>query len=251
MQQKQQTYTHFGYETVTQAEKTAKVGEVFDSVANRYDLMNDLMSFGLHRIWKSLTTHLSFIKTGNIVLDCAAGTADISKKLAQLVGDTGQVIVSDINQTMLGLGRAKLIDAGLVENIEYVTANAESLPFRENYFDAITIGFGLRNVTDITNALACMQTILKPGGALIILEFSKPSLPGLAAIYDLYSFKVLPNLGKMIVGDRDSYQYLAESIRKHPDQMNLKSLLCAAGFDKVDYYNFSGGIVALHKAYKF
>lgn len=242
--------THFGYSTVKTSEKVEKVAEVFHSVAAKYDLMNDFMSMGIHRLWKRATIEQSGVRQGQAVLDLAGGTGDLTARFSVMVGSTGQVILADINDSMIKVGRSRLIDKGLIGNIKYVQANAECLPFPENSFDCITIAFGLRNVTDKQAALESMFRVLKPAGRLMILEFSKPQAPGLAPFYDFYSFKILPKLGKAIADDPDSYQYLAESIRMHPDQEKLKDMMEQAGFEKTSYQNMSGGIVALHKGYK-
>ncbi|MCF6219242.1 MAG: bifunctional demethylmenaquinone methyltransferase/2-methoxy-6-polyprenyl-1,4-benzoquinol methylase UbiE [Gammaproteobacteria bacterium] len=247
--QKNET-THFGFQQVATEEKAGKVAEVFHSVASNYDVMNDVMSFGVHRLWKRYTIDMARARPGNRVLDLAGGTGDLSKKFAKQVGPTGEVVLSDINSSMLGQGRIRLTDEGVLDNIRYVQANAEALPFPDNHFDVITIAFGLRNVTDKAKALASMYRVLKPAGRLLVLEFSKPVVPGLAPIYDTYSFKILPKMGKMIAGDEESYRYLAESIRVHPDQETLKQMMTEVGFERVDYHNLSGGIVALHRGYK-
>jgi demethylmenaquinone methyltransferase/2-methoxy-6-polyprenyl-1,4-benzoquinol methylase len=243
--------THFGYETVNTKEKQGKVAEVFHSVANKYDVMNDLMSLGIHRLWKRLTIEKSGVRRGHSVLDLAGGTGDLTAKFSRIVGETGQVILGDINDSMLKVGRSRLTDKGYVGNIEYVQANAECLPFPDNSFDCITIAFGLRNVTDKDAALASMYRVLKPGGRLLVLEFSKPVAPGLSPVYDFYSFNVLPFMGKVIANDSESYRYLAESIRMHPDQETLKDMMHTAGFERCDYENLTGGIVALHRGFKF
>ena len=240
----------FGYQEVPVNEKATKVAEVFHSVASRYDLMNDLMSFGIHRIWKFITLQLSAVREGDTVLDIAGGTGDMTKRFSRLVGEKGQVILADINHSMLQVGRARLLDQGVVGNIHTVQANAECLPFPDNSFHCVCIAFGLRNVTHKQKALASMYRVLKPGGRLLILEFSKPRFPGLKPLYDAYSFSVLPKLGKMIAGDSASYQYLAESIRRHPDQETLKVMMEEAQFLNVRYHNLSGGIVALHQGIK-
>ena len=242
--------THFGFKDVPWEEKQKKVAGVFHSVAQKYDVMNDLMSFGIHRLWKRFTIEMSGVRTGNRVLDLAGGTGDLTAKFSRIVGPTGQVILSDINDSMLKVGRERLVDKGIVGNVEYVQANAEALPFPDNHFNAITIAFGLRNVTDKDKALRSMYRVLKPGSPLLVLEFSKPVLKLLNPIYDTYSFKLLPLMGKLIANDAESYQYLAESIRMHPDQETLKGMMDAAGFERTEYFNLSGGIVALHRGYK-
>ena len=242
--------THFGYETVDATEKAGKVADVFHSVAAKYDIMNDLMSGGVHRLWKQFTIEASCARRGHKILDIAGGTGDLAYKFSKIVGKDGQVILSDINDSMLSVGRDKLTDRGIAGNIEYVQANAESLPFPDNYFDCITIAFGLRNVTDKDKALRSMYRILKPGGRLLVLEFSKPSNGLLEKAYDTYSFRILPTMGKLVADDAESYRYLAESIRMHPDQDTLKQMMQDAGFDRVDYHNMTGGIVALHKGLK-
>ncbi|KEI35303.1 ubiquinone/menaquinone biosynthesis methyltransferase UbiE [Francisella sp. W12-1067] len=248
---KENKTTDFGFTEVPWEEKQKKVAGVFHSVAAKYDLMNDLMSFGIHRIWKKQTISKAGIRKGDRVLDLAGGTGDLAYKFCQLVGSQGKVVLSDINSSMLEVGKEKLTNKGCVGNIEYVQANAECLPFPDNFFDCITISFGLRNVTDKDKALASMCRVLKPSGRLLVLEFSKPIIPMLAKVYDEYSFKALPFLGKIITQDADSYKYLAESIRKHPDQETLKQMMLAAGFDSVEYQNMTGGIVALHTGYKY
>jgi demethylmenaquinone methyltransferase/2-methoxy-6-polyprenyl-1,4-benzoquinol methylase len=242
--------THFGYQTVPEHEKAGRVRAVFDSVATRYDLMNDLMSFGIHRLWKRQAVTLSGVRRGWRVLDLAAGTGDLSARFATLVGAEGQVVFSDINAAMLAQGRARMADEGLAGNLEYVQADAQHLPFPEDHFDCVTIAFGLRNVTDKDLALAAMYRVLKPGGRALILEFSRPTQKPLKLAYDLYSFQVLPRLGRMVAGDPDSYRYLAESIRMHPDQETLRGMMERAGFERCEYFNLSGGIVAIHRGYK-
>ncbi len=243
--------THFGYKTVDTRDKASMVAEVFHSVAGKYDLMNDLMSMGIHRLWKRFTIDLSGVRAGQKVLDLAGGTGDLTKRFSRIVGDQGQVVLADINDSMLMVGRDKLRNEGVVGNVHYVQANAEALPFPDNHFDAITIAFGLRNVTDKDTALRSMYRVLKPGGRLLVLEFSKPDSALLSQAYDVYSFKVLPAMGKLVAGDAESYQYLAESIRMHPDQDTLKAMMLDAGFDEVEYHNLTGGIVALHRGFKF
>ena len=243
--------THFGFQQVPLEDKARKVAEVFHSVAHKYDLMNDLMSLGLHRIWKRIAVEMTGLRAGQRVLDLAGGTGDLAALMAPLVGDQGEVVLSDINASMLDVGRARLVDRGIVGNVTFVQADAESLPFPDSHFDCITIAFGLRNVTNKDRALASMFRVLKPGGRLLVLEFSKPTLAALRPIYDAYSFKVLPVLGKAITGDAASYQYLAESIRMHPDQETLKQMMQTAGFERVEYFNMTAGVVAVHRGYKF
>lgn len=242
--------THFGYQQVPRAEKVRRVGAVFDSVAERYDIMNDLMSLGVHRLWKRFTVELAGVRRGQRVLDVAGGSGDLSARFAPLVGADGEVILADINAAMLEQGRRRLIDRGIVGNVRFAQLNAEHLPFADDSFDCITIAFGLRNVTDKDAALRAMYRVLKPGGRALVLEFSKPVAPGLQPLYDLYSFKVLPLLGRLVAGDADSYRYLVESIRMHPDQDTLKDMMQQAGFERCDYHNLSGGIVAVHRGYK-
>lgn len=241
----------FGFERVAPAAKAERVRSVFDSVATRYDLMNDLMSFGAHRLWKRFALAQTGLKPGMRALDLAGGTGDLARELARQVGDRGSVVLADINAAMLEQGRARLVDAGVAGNVEFVQADAERLPFADRSFDCVTIAFGLRNVTDKDAALAAMYRVLKPGGRALVLEFSTPVTPGLAPLYDLYSFKVLPALGRLVADDADSYRYLAESIRMHPDQTTLTAMMQRAGFDRVDHHNLAGGIVALHKGFKF
>ena len=239
--------THFGYQSVAESEKAERVAGVFSSVASRYDIMNDLMSLGMHRLWKAFTIQLADIRAGDKVLDVAGGTADLSLAFARRVGPNGQVWLTDINGAMLSQGRDRLIDRGLT--LPVAQCDAEKLPFPDDHFDCVTVAFGLRNMTHKENALAEMRRVLKAGGRLLVLEFSHVPKP-IAPLYDLYSFKVLPWLGKKVAGDADSYRYLAESIRVHPDQESLKSMMEQVGLDKVDYFNLSGGVVALHRGYK-
>ncbi|MFA5529259.1 MAG: bifunctional demethylmenaquinone methyltransferase/2-methoxy-6-polyprenyl-1,4-benzoquinol methylase UbiE [Thiohalomonadaceae bacterium] len=246
----EQDTTHFGFQQVPVGDKARKVAEVFHSVAGKYDLMNDVMSMGIHRLWKRFTIEVAAVRRGQRVLDIAGGTGDLTAVFAAQVGSEGKVVLADINASMLEVGRSRLTDRGVVGNIEYVQANAECLPFPDNHFDVITIAFGLRNVTDKDKALASMQRVLKPGGKLLVLEFSKPVAPGLGPVYDLYSFKLLPLMGQLIANDRSSYQYLAESIRMHPDQETMKEMMQSAGLVRCDYFNLTGGIVALHRGYK-
>jgi demethylmenaquinone methyltransferase/2-methoxy-6-polyprenyl-1,4-benzoquinol methylase len=240
----------FGYQRVPKHEKAARVRGVFDSVADRYDLMNDLMSFGAHRLWKRFALAQTGLRPGMQALDLAGGTGDLAEALAKQVGDTGRVVLSDINAAMLEAGRARMVDAGLL-GVECVQADAEDLPFPDRSFDCVTIAFGLRNVTDKDAALRNMFRVLKPGGRALVLEFSTPTAPGLGPVYDAYSFKVLPALGKLVTGDADAYRYLAESIRMHPDQATLKAMMEKAGFEQVSVANLAAGIVALHKGFKF
>jgi len=243
--------TDFGYERVPWEDKARRVRGVFDSVAGNYDLMNDLMSGGVHRLWKHFTLSLTGLRPGQRALDVAGGTGDLSIGMARQVGERGLVVLTDINGEMLARGRDRLIDAGRVGNVRYAQANAERLPFADSSFDCITIGFGLRNVTDKAAALASMRRALKPGGQLLVLEFSHPAAPGLKTLYDTYSFRVLPLLGKLVAGDEASYRYLAESIRMHPDQETLLSMMQAAGLEGCRYHNLSGGIVAVHRGYRY
>ncbi len=242
--------THFGFEQVAYDDKVNKVAGVFHSVASKYDVMNDLMSFGIHRVWKRYTIEMSGVRHGHHVLDLAGGTGDLAAKFAHIVGQEGSVTVADINDSMLKVGRERLLDKGIAGNLQYVQANAECLPFPDNHFDAITIAFGLRNVTDKDAALRSMYRVLKPGAPLLVLEFSKPESELLSKIYDTYSFKLLPFMGKVIADDADSYRYLAESIRMHPDQETLKDMMVEAGFEKAEFFNLTGGVVALHRGYK-
>lgn len=242
--------TDFGYKKVNVEEKAGKVAEVFHSVASNYDLMNDLMSGGIHRLWKRVTIEMSGVRPGHKVLDIAGGTGDLAAKFSRIVGPEGTVVLADINDSMLKVGRDRLVDRGITENVRFSQADAQYLPFPDNTFDVITIAFGLRNVTDKDMALRSMLRVLKPGGKLLVLEFSKPPNPLLSKIYDGYSFSVLPKLGKLFANDADSYQYLAESIRMHPDQDTLLGMLNQAGFENTDYHNMTGGIVALHRGVK-
>ena len=243
--------THFGYKTVAAHEKEELVAGVFHSVAAKYDLMNDLMSFGIHRLWKRFAIDCAGIRPGQKVLDLAGGTGDLTARFSRIVGERGEVVLADINDSMLKVGRDKLRNLGLVDNIRYVQANAEALPFPDNHFDLITIGFGLRNVTDKDKALASMFRVLKPGGRLLVLEFSKPASEVIAKLYDLYSFKLLPKMGEIVANDGESYKYLAESIRMHPDQQTLAGMMEQVGFEQVEFYNLTQGVVALHRGYKF
>lgn len=243
--------THFGYQQVPTGDKARKVGEVFSSVAGNYDLMNDLMSMGIHRLWKRFAIDLADVRPGDSVLDVAGGTGDLTAAFVKAVGGTGRVVLADINNAMLSAGRDRLADRGVCEQqAQFVQANAECLPFEARSFNCITIAFGLRNVTDKAAALASMYSCLKPGGRLLVLEFSKPLSPGLSKLYDQYSFKVLPLLGRLVARDESAYRYLAESIRMHPDQDTLKAMMETAGFERCQVYNLTGGVVAVHRGYR-
>jgi demethylmenaquinone methyltransferase/2-methoxy-6-polyprenyl-1,4-benzoquinol methylase len=242
--------THFGFRDVPVAEKKKLVGQVFSSVAQQYDLMNDLMSLGIHRLWKRYFVGTSGVKRGDRVLDLAGGTGDIAALLHERVGESGSVVLGDINAAMLGVGRDRLTDRGLVRGLDYVQLNAEALPFPDASFDLVTIAFGLRNVTEKANALREMHRVLKVGGRALVLEFSQVKPEWFRPVYDFHSFKVLPRLGQLFARDAESYQYLAESIRKHPPQDELKAMMATAGFERTDYRNLSAGIVAIHSGYK-
>ena len=242
--------THFGYKQVPVQEKSSHVRAVFDSVASRYDLMNDLMSLGIHRLWKRQAIELAGVRRGQRVLDLAGGTGDLAARFAAIVGAEGAVFLTDINAAMLATGRDRLIDQGIAGNVHYLQVNAESQPFPDDCFDCVTIGFGLRNVTHKQQALEEMHRVLRPGGRALVLEFSHPTSRPLARAYDLYSFAVLPALGRLIANDADSYRYLAESIRMHPDQETLRGMMEQAGFARCTFFNLSGGIVAIHRGYK-
>ena len=242
--------THFGYETVPEAEKADRVRGVFDSVASRYDLMNDLMSFGIHRLWKRFAVELAGVRAGQRILDLASGTGDLAARFAGLVGPSGLVMMTDINAAMLSRGRDRMLDEGRGGNVRYAQLDAEALPFADDSFDCSTIAFGLRNVTHKEHALAEMHRVLRPGGRALVLEFSHPTTRPLRAAYDVYSFQVLPRLGRLVTGDEASYRYLAESIRVHPDQETLREMMAAAGFDRCDVHNLTGGIVAVHRGFK-
>jgi demethylmenaquinone methyltransferase/2-methoxy-6-polyprenyl-1,4-benzoquinol methylase len=250
-QEEKNKSTDFGYEKVAWDEKQSRVRAVFDSVADNYDLMNDLMSAGVHRIWKRFTLSLANLHPGQCALDVAGGTGDLAAGLAKQVGERGLVVLTDINEAMLQRGRDRLTNQGQVANVAFAVANAEALPFADARFDCVTIGFGLRNVTDKARALASMRRVLRPGGQLLVLEFSQPVAPGLKPLYDLYSFRVLPLLGKLVARDSASYRYLAESIRMHPDQEKLLDMMRAAGLEDCRYHNLSGGIVAVHRGYRY
>ena len=240
----------FGFETVAWSDKAERVRSVFASVAGKYDVMNDLMSFGVHRLWKHFTLSLTGLRAGQSALDVAGGTGDLALGLFRQVGKSGLVVLSDVNPDMLAIGRDRLLDKGWVGNVECIVADAERLPFKEDSFDCVTIGFGLRNVTDKAAALKSMHRVLKPGGQLLVLEFSTPVAPALKPVYDAYSFKILPLLGRLVARDEASYRYLAESIRMHPDQDTLLDMLRTAGFAQTRYHNLTGGIVAVHRGYK-
>ncbi|MEQ1545037.1 bifunctional demethylmenaquinone methyltransferase/2-methoxy-6-polyprenyl-1,4-benzoquinol methylase UbiE [Methyloglobulus sp.] len=242
--------THFGFKRVAAEEKASMVRGVFDSVAEHYDIMNDLMSMGVHRIWKRIAVQLSNVRKGEQVLDLAGGTGDLSTLFEQRVGDEGNVVLADINAQMLRTGRNRLIDRGLVGNVQYTQVNAECLPFADNSFDCVCIAFGLRNVTDKDAALRSMYRVLKPGGRAIVLEFSHPVDPITEKVYDFYSFNLLPKIGKWVAKDEESYRYLAESIRMHPKQDELKAMMETAGFERCEYFNMTQGIVAVHRGYK-
>ncbi len=239
--------THFGFQQVAESEKASKVRGVFSSVASSYDVMNDLMSFGLHRLWKAFTVQIAGVRTGDKVLDVAGGTADLSLAFAKKVGPTGQVWLTDINHAMLSVGRDRVVDKGFL--LPVAQCDAEKLPFPDNHFDCVTVAFGLRNMTHKDQAIAEMRRVLKPGGRLLVLEFSKVWKP-LAPAYDFYSFKLLPLMGEKVAKDAESYRYLAESIRMHPDQESLKELMENAGLARVEYFNMTAGVVALHRGYK-
>lgn len=241
----------FGFSKVPLEEKVKHVKGVFDSVAENYDLMNDVMSFGIHRLWKKHTIELSGIRPGKTVLDLAGGTGDLTKAFAKRVGKSGKVVLADINENMVRVGRDRLTNEGIIGNVEYAITNAEALTFPDNTFDLVTMAFGLRNVTNKDKALAEIYRVLKPGGQMMVLEFSKVTQPMMAKAYDFYSFNILPKMGKWIAKDEASYQYLAESIRMHPDQETLKQMMLDAGFDKAEYLNMSEGIVALHRGWKY
>lgn len=242
--------THFGYEDVAVSEKAGRVRGVFDSVASKYDVMNDLMSMGVHRLWKKQAIEMSGAREGQQMLDLAGGTGDLSIQFARIVGSAGRVVLSDVNASMLEQGRERLINEGVLGNVEYVQINAETIPFPDNTFDCVTISFGLRNVTDKDKALRSIHRVLKPGGRLLVLEFSKPTNERFKSAYDFYSFNILPVIGKVVANDEESYRYLAESIRMHPDQETLRGMMDEAGFSRTEYFNMTGGVVALHRGFK-
>jgi len=243
--------THFGFTQVDEKEKVNLVRGVFDSVASQYDIMNDFMSFGIHRIWKRVAVQLSNVREGDHVLDLAGGTGDLTTLFSKRVGKSGKIVLADINSEMLRTGRDRLIDRGITKNISFAQVNAECLPFEDNTFDCVCIAFGLRNVTDKDSALRSMMRVLKPGGRVIVLEFSHPTDKVTEKVYDFYSFKLLPKIGKFVAKDEDSYRYLAESIRMHPKQDKLKEMMQEAGLERCEYFNMSQGIVAVHRGYKF
>ncbi|TQV88978.1 bifunctional demethylmenaquinone methyltransferase/2-methoxy-6-polyprenyl-1,4-benzoquinol methylase UbiE [Aliikangiella coralliicola] len=247
----EQKTTHFGYQEVPLNEKQHKVADVFHSVAQKYDIMNDLMSGGIHRLWKRFTIEMSGVRPGHQILDLAGGTGDLTALFAPKVGPNGRVVLADINDSMLKVGRDRMIDRGIMNNVDYSLVNAECLPFADNTFDCITIAFGLRNVTNKQKALNSMFRTLKPGGRLLVLEFSKPIYPWLSKIYDHYSFNLIPKFGQWVTGDEESYRYLAESIRMHPGQEELKQMFATAGFEDSEYHNLTGGVVALHRGFKY
>lgn len=242
--------THFGFQRVPEEEKPRRVAAVFASVADRYDLMNDLMSLGLHRLWKRFAVALAQVRPGERVLDLAAGTGDLARLLAREAGPSGQVVLADFSGPMLARGRDRLLDEGLARGLAWVQADAERLPFADGSFDCVTIGFGLRNVTRKERALAEMRRVLRPGGRALVLEFSRLRLAPLRPLYDLYSFAVLPRLGRLVAGDEASYRYLAESIRVHPDQRTLEGMMREAGFEGCEHHNLCGGIVAVHRGWR-
>lgn len=242
--------TDFGYERVKESEKAQRVRSVFDSVADRYDLMNDLMSFGLHRLWKRFTVELASVRPDDRVLDLAGGTGDLSLLIAPRLGANGRLVVADINERMLSRGRDRLIDKGVADKAGYVITDAERLPFARGSFDCICIAFGLRNVTRKSVALQSMHEVLRPGGRLLVTEFSRVTVPALKSLYDAYSFSVIPWLGRAVAHDAASYRYLAESIRAHPDQAALRNMMESAGFERCEYFNLAAGVVAVHRGYK-
>ena len=244
------TSTHFGYRTVSEFEKDRLVGQVFESVSNQYDLMNDLMSFGIHRIWKRLAVAYSGVRANSAVLDVAGGTGDLSVAFAKKLGPKGRIVLTDVNGSMLKRGQDRMIDHGYLDRLQCVRTNAENLSFVPDSFDCVIISFGLRNVTRMDKALSSMYDVTRPGGRLVVLEFSKPVLPVLERLYNSYSFNVIPRLGEWVANDRESYQYLVESIRKHPDQDTLADMMATAGFERVEFFNLTGGIVALHVGWK-
>ncbi|WP_216782774.1 bifunctional demethylmenaquinone methyltransferase/2-methoxy-6-polyprenyl-1,4-benzoquinol methylase UbiE [Candidatus Profftia tarda] len=242
---------HLDYKDIAAVKKTEKVAQVFHSVAEKYDLMNDIMSFGIHRLWKRFTIDCSGVRHGQKILDIAGGTGDLAFKFSRIVGEQGEVILTDINYSMLDIGRNKLRNKGAIGNIYYIQADAEELPFPDNYFSCVSIAFGLRNITNQNKALSSMYRVLHPGGRLLVLEFSRPSCEPLKSAYNFYSFYVLPKIGQLVSNNYESYLYLAESIRLHPDQETMKSMIKQVGFENIEYFNLTGGIVSLHRGYKF
>lgn len=248
---KNNKFTDFGFSKIEKNKKSIMVNKIFNDVAKKYDIMNDIMSFGIHRIWKHYTVSCSSVLKGQKVLDIAGGTGDLTKKFSYLVGSTGQVVLMDFNNSMLKIGRKKIRNSGFINNIFYIQADAENIPLQDNYFDCISISFGLRNITNKEKALSSMFRVLKPGGSIIILEFSKPKYIWLSKIYDLYSFYLLPTLGKIVTKNYESYKYLVESIKMHPNQEQLKKMMNSSGFKNIIYHNLTGGIVSIHHGFKF
>ena len=242
---------HFGFRDVSEKEKTSLVGDVFRSVANRYDLMNDLMSLGMHRSWKDFAVGRSGVRRGQTVLDVAAGSCDLTHRFVKRVGDEGRVVAVDVSRPMLKRGKSRMIDAGIIRNVTYVLSDAQNLAFADQQFDCVSIGFGLRNVTRMQLALGAMFRMLRPGGRLVVLEFSHPLAKYLSGVYDRYSFSVIPRIGRVVTGDENSYRYLVESIRRHPDQEALRKMMGESGFEDVYYHNLSGGVVALHVGFRY
>lgn len=242
---------HFGFRDVSEEEKTSLVEDVFRSVATRYDLMNDLMSLGAHRLWKDFAVGRSGVRRGQTVLDVAAGSCDLTHRFVKRVGREGRVVAVDVSRPMLQRGKSRMIDAGMIRNVAYVLSDAQNLAFADQQFDCVSIGFGLRNVTRIQSALGSMFRMLRPGGRIVVLEFSHPSSKFLSRLYDRYSFSVIPRIGRAVTGDERSYRYLVESIRQHPDQEALRKMMAEAGFEDVYYHNLSGGVVALHVGFRY
>lgn len=251
VEQKDNKRSHFGFREVSELEKTELVKNVFSSVVDQYDFMNDLMSFGLHRMWKDIAIIHSGVKKGHKVLDVAAGSGDLTQRLIERVGKGGRVVSVDISQPMLAKGMRQMVDKGYIENVDYTLCNAETLPFRDQYFDCVSISFGLRNITRISSSLRSMFRVLRPGGRVLILEFSKPPSKMLKRIYDQYSFSIIPRLGRAVTGDEESYRYLVESIQRHPDQDELKNMMQDVGFEDVNYTNLTGGIVSIHFGFRY
>ena len=251
VEQKNNNRSHFGFRDVSELEKTELVKNVFNSVADQYDFMNDLMSFGLHRIWKNIAIMHSGVKKGHKVLDVAAGSGDLTQRLIERVGEEGRVVSVDISQPMLNKSIRHMVDKGYIKNVDYTLCNAETLPFQDQYFDCVSISFGLRNIARISSSLRSMFRILRPGGKILILEFSQPSSKTLKRIYDQYSFSIIPRLGRAVTGDEESYRYLVESIRRHPNQDKLKNMMKDVGFEDVSYINLTGGIVSIHFGFRY